>query len=126
MKGRKLARWMGVLLVAILLLSILSYQIFYGELFGYERGSYDSPDGRYRIVVQARGVNLSIYGFGDGGAVPANVSLIDNKTGRRIGRQTVDRAYLVNSGTVIWSPSNVVVVDVGEWKLPSGKFDPIW
>jgi len=67
MKGRKLARWMGALLAAALLLSILGYKIYYGEMFGYERESYISPDGRYRIMVLARGVNLSISMPGDAG-----------------------------------------------------------
>ena len=117
-----------VLLVGVaVLLGVFGQKIYYGELFGYERGTYNSPDGHYQLVVQARGINLLPGAFGDAGGVPANVSIFDRKSGRRIAREPIEMAYLVGpTDSVMWSPTNLVVVDVGEWQLPSGKFDPLW
>lgn len=112
------------LLLVILAFIVVGRKIYYGEIFGYERGRFTSPDGHYQIIIWGRGVNLLPSGPGDAGGVPGNAAVFDLKTGKQIGRATLDMAYLAT--TCSWSLTNVSVVDVGQWELPSAKFNPIW
>ena len=129
MKKHTLKRRAIQLVIAVtlvVLFSAIGYKINYGEIFGYNRGVFVSPDGAYQLVVRGRGVNLFPAGFGDAGGVPANVTLIELKSGRKIGRARIEAAYLVFLDGIKWLPDKVNVVDVGHWQLPSGKFDTSW
>jgi hypothetical protein len=117
----------GICSTAVLfagLLCFFSYKIYYGEILGDERESLISPDGHYKIVVLARGVNFFAGAPGDAGGVPGNVLIIDLKSGKRIDTETLEMVYFADQYT--WSATNVSIVDVGQWELPSGKFNPIW
>jgi hypothetical protein len=83
-----------ILLVGVaVLLGVFGYKTFYGEIFGYERGTYNSPDGRYRVVIRARGINWLPGASGDAGGVAANVSIVDQKSGKRIAREPIEMAF---------------------------------
>jgi hypothetical protein len=106
------------------LLGIFFYKIYYGKVFGFKRATLASPDGRYEIVVLARGIDLFPGAPGDAGGVPGNVSLVDLKSGKRIGREPLEMAQFADSCK--WTTTDFTIVDVGQWQLPSGKFDAVW
>lgn len=106
------------------LLCLFAYKIYYGEIFGDERETLTSPDGHYKIVVLARGIDFFASAPGDAGGAPGNVSIIDLKSHKRIGRELLEMVQFADSCT--WTTTNVTIVDVGQWQLPSGKFDNVW
>lgn len=116
--------WFSSAIVVVLSLWLVGYQIYYGEMLGEERETLTSPDGRYKIFVLARGVNFFAGAPGDAGGVSGNVSIVDVKSAKRIGREPLEMVQFADSCN--WTTTNVTIVDVGQWQLPSGKFDAVW
>lgn len=80
-----------------------------------ERIGYNSPDGRFRIVVY---VLPKLFGFpGQGSDAPGFVRLYEKATGKILAEKDVEMVQLVDE--VTWSGTNVSIKLFTDWKLPN-------
>ncbi len=99
-------------LPVIILLLLISSQFGCGKMEEY--ATFNSPDGKYKIVVMK---TSSYFGKspGQGGDSPGEVRLV-NKNGDILQKKDVEMVQLVEN--VEWSEKNVYIKLVADWDLP--------
>ena len=79
-----------------------------------ERLRFESPDGRFQIVVYRIPTLFAMPG--QSGDAPGYFQLHDMRTGRVLRDRSVEMVSIVDR--IEWSPTNVSVGMLANWKLP--------
>lgn len=93
---------------------VLLISTFFGCAKMEEYAAFNSPDGKYKIVVMKKS---TFFGKspGQGGDVPGEVRLV-NKNGDVLQQKDVEMVQLVEK--VEWTEKNVYIKLVADWELP--------
>lgn len=112
LKKRKAGRLLAGFICVLILVT--------GSLYAARRAmaseyrTFQSPDGKYRIVVYD--YPMLISSVGGGGDAPGFVRLYDNR-GRVLGEEDVEMVNQVDQ--IYWDKDKVDVKLVAEWRLPT-------
>jgi hypothetical protein len=101
--------------VAAVLVGFVLFLVLYRKKTEYR--TYQSPDQRFKVAVYL----YHQYGMtmpGQSSDAPGVVFVVDNANGRILGKKQIEMVQMVNVNEIEWSPTNVYIKLIGDWKLP--------
>ncbi|HUS35259.1 MAG TPA: hypothetical protein VM680_07915 [Verrucomicrobiae bacterium] len=104
--------------VSAVLVGFVLFVVLYRKKTEYV--TYQSPDQRFKVVV-CRYQQYGIMMPGQSGDAPGVVFVVDNANGRVLGKKRIEMVQMVNVNQIEWSPTNVYIHLIGDWKLPEVK-----
>jgi len=106
--------WLITISLLIIVGGLIGGYFIFGDLMMENYATFDSPDGKYKIVVRRKKEFLG-SAPGQAGDSPGEVRLI-NKNGDVIEKTEVEMVQLVES--VEWTDNSVYIKLVADWTLP--------
>jgi hypothetical protein len=97
--------------------AVLGGWLMFSDLLMDKYATFDSPDGRFQIVVM-RNKQFFSTGPGQSGDAPGEVRLY-NREGDLLEKADVEMVQMVEN--VEWKADSVYIKFVADWKLPNDK-----
>ena len=115
MSIRNFPRWSVVVLVILVAGVLIAFGLRAWQRSGAEEyRTFDSPDGRFQIVVFRMPSRFSMPG--QSSDAPGYVQLRDTRTGQVLQERSVGMVQLVDH--IDWSPTNADIRLLADWRLP--------